>query len=90
MRQALILAGGKGTRLQSVLQGKPKPLVDVGGRPLLEHQMLLLRRYGFDQVLVLVNHRAEQIVEFCRARDNWGMDVRCIDDGEPLGTAGAT
>ncbi len=90
MRQALILAGGKGTRLKSRLDGKPKPLVDIAGRPLLEHQMQLLKRYGFEQVLVLVNHRAEQIVEFCTSRDNWGMDVQCIDDGEPLGTAGAT
>ncbi|MCC5870642.1 MAG: NTP transferase domain-containing protein, partial [Gammaproteobacteria bacterium] len=59
-RQAIILAGGKGTRLQSRLQGRPKPLVEVGDRPLLEHQMQLLKRYGFETVLVLVNHTAGQ------------------------------
>jgi histidinol-phosphate phosphatase family protein len=89
VKQAVILAGGKGTRLKERLGGRPKPLVDLGGRPLLEHQMLLLKRYGFDQVLVLVNHKAEQIIEFCDAHAGWGMDVRCIDDGTPLGTAGA-
>jgi histidinol-phosphate phosphatase family protein len=89
VKQAVILAGGKGTRLGDRLGGRPKPLVDLGGTPLLERQMMLLKRYGFDQVLVLVNHKAEQIVEFCTAHDGWGMDVRCIDDGTPLGTAGA-
>lgn len=89
-RHAIILAGGKGTRLKARLGGRPKPLVDLGGRPLLEHQMLLLRRYGFGQVLVLVNHEAGQIERFCREHDGWGMEVRCIDDGEPRGTAGAT
>jgi histidinol-phosphate phosphatase family protein len=90
MRQAIILAGGKGTRLAARLGGRPKPLVDLGGRPLLEHQLRLLHRFRFEQVLVLVNHRAEQIVEFIDLHRGFGMDVRCIDDGEPLGTAGAT
>jgi histidinol-phosphate phosphatase family protein len=89
VKQAVILAGGKGTRLKDRLDGRPKPLVDLGGRPLLERQMMLLKRYGFDQVLVLVNHRADQIIDFCESRGGWSMDVRCIDDGEPLGTAGA-
>ncbi len=90
MRQAVILAGGKGTRLRERLGGRPKPLVDLGGQPLLQRQMELLVRYGFQRVLVLVNHKAEQIVEFCEAHGGWGMDVECIDDGTPLGTAGAT
>ncbi|TVS17975.1 MAG: HAD-IIIA family hydrolase [Gammaproteobacteria bacterium] len=90
MKQAVILAGGRGTRLRDRLGGRPKPLVDLCGVPLLERQVWLLKRYGFTQILVLVNHAAEQIVEFCAARDNWGLDVICIDDGEPRGTAGAT
>ncbi len=90
MTQAIILAGGKGTRLRERLAGRPKPLVDLGGTPLLEHQMRLLKRYGFRQVLVLVNHQAQQIVDFIASHAGWGMDVRCIDDGEPRGTAGAT
>lgn len=87
--QAVILAGGKGTRLQERLAGRPKPLVDIGGIPLLERQMLLLQRFGFSTVRVLVNHAAGQIVDFCASRGNWGLDVQCIDDGEPSGTAGA-
>lgn len=90
MRQAVILAGGKGTRLQERLGGLPKPLVDVGGVPLLERQILLLKRFGFDRLILLVNHAAEHIVSFCEQHQNWGLEVQCIDDGTPRGTAGAT
>jgi histidinol-phosphate phosphatase family protein len=90
VRQAVILAGGKGTRLRERLGNLPKPLIDVCGLPLLERQVLLLKKYGFEQVIVLVNHAAEQIVVFCASRQNWGIDVQCIDDGQPRGTAGAT
>lgn len=89
MKQAVILAGGKGTRLSERLGGLPKPLVDVCGMPLLERQMLLLKHYGFERVVVLVNFRAEVITDFCRSKDYWGLDIRCVDDGEPRGTAGA-
>ena len=89
MKQAIILAGGKGTRLQERLHGLPKPLVDICGKPLLERQIESLKSYGFDQILILVNHGAQQIMDFCESRDHWNVDIRCIDDGTPLGTAGA-
>lgn len=89
MKQVVILAGGKGTRLRERLGGLPKPLIDVCGVPLLERQILLAKRYGFERMLILVNYRAERIVEFCRSKDNWGLDIQCIADGEPRGTAGA-
>ncbi len=89
MKQVVILAGGKGTRLRERLGDLPKPLIDICGLPLLERQILLAKRYGFTQVIILVNYRAERIVEFCTNRKNWGLDIHCIDDGEPRGTAGA-
>jgi histidinol-phosphate phosphatase family protein len=89
MKQAVILAGGKGTRLRKRLGDLPKPLIDVCGVPLLEWQIQLAKRYGFEQVLILVNYQAERIVEFCRSKDNWELDLQCIADGEPRGTAGA-
>jgi histidinol-phosphate phosphatase family protein len=90
MKQAIILAGGKGTRLQERLNGLPKPLVDICGKPLLERQIESLKSYGFDQILILVNHGADQIIQFCNSKDNWNIDIQCLDDGQPLGTAGAT
>lgn len=89
MKQAVILAGGKGTRLQERLNGLPKPLIDICGQPLLERQVLLCKAYGFSDILILVNHAAEKIRSFCASKNNWGLSVTCIDDGEPRGTAGA-
>jgi histidinol-phosphate phosphatase family protein len=89
MRQAVILAGGQGTRLRERLGDLPKPLIDLCGVPLLERQILLLKQYGFDDILILVNYKGEKIVEFCNSKNNWGLAVKCIDDGLPCGTAGA-
>ena len=85
--QAVILAGGKGTRLASRLNGLPKPLVNVGGVPLLARQVRMLEAAGVDDVIILVNHRADAIRAFF---DGWrGARITLIDDGEPKGTAGA-
>lgn len=89
MKQAIILAGGKGTRLQERLHGLPKPLVDICGEPLLGRQLSLLSRYGYTNVLILVNHGSKFILEFCSSKNYGNMHIECIDDGEPLGTAGS-
>lgn len=89
MKQAIILAGGKGTRLKKILGNLPKPLVDVCGMPLLERQILQLKKFDFENIIVLVNHNADQIISFCNSKNNWGLDIRCIDDGVAAGTAGA-
>jgi D,D-heptose 1,7-bisphosphate phosphatase len=67
----------------------PKPLIDLCGVPLLEHQILLLKQYGFDDIIILIGYQGNKIVEFCNTRNNWGLTVKCIDDGVPCGTAGA-
>ena len=51
MKQAIILAGGKGTRLKERLGDLPKPLIDISGTPLLEHQIMLLKKYDFTDVI---------------------------------------
>lgn len=90
LKEAVILAGGKGTRLASRLNGLPKPLVDVAGVPLLERQILHCKSYGVESVLLLVSHRADRIAEFCAQKDNFGLRISLVDDGEPRGTGGAT
>jgi D,D-heptose 1,7-bisphosphate phosphatase len=87
--QAVVLAGGKGTRLASVLQGKPKPLVDVGGKPLLERQIGLLLEHGIKDIILLVNYQSDQIEQFIASKNGYGANISIIDDGEPRGTAGA-
>ena len=89
MKHAIILAGGKGTRLSSRLNGKPKPLVDIAGTPLLERQIILLKQCGIKSVMLLVNHKADQIIQFCHEKQDFGIDITIVDDGEPRGTAGA-
>jgi NDP-sugar pyrophosphorylase family protein len=89
MSQAVILAGGKGTRLADRLGGLPKPLVPVAGVPLLERQIRHLARFGVTEVALLVSHGAEQIASFTSKLDIPGVAVRLIHDGEPRGTAGA-
>ena len=90
MMQAIILAGGKGTRLRERLGDLPKPLIDICGIPLLERQILLLKKFNFTEIIILVNYQSEKIIEFCKSKFNWGLNIKCIDDGNPLGTAGAT
>jgi D,D-heptose 1,7-bisphosphate phosphatase len=89
MTQAVILAGGKGTRLAERLLGKPKPLIEIDGEPLLGRQIRSLTANGVEHVVVLVNHRADLIEDFIRSN---AADIRItvLDDGpHPLGTAGA-
>jgi D,D-heptose 1,7-bisphosphate phosphatase len=90
VNQVVILAGGKGTRLASRLNGRPKPLIDINGVPLLQRQIETLRDQGFDRFIVSVNHQAEQIDQFCKSHQNFGVSLQLVDDGQPLGTAGAT
>ncbi|MDR2489372.1 MAG: HAD-IIIA family hydrolase [Desulfovibrio sp.] len=89
LKHAVILAGGKGTRLASRLNGLPKPLVDIAGVPLLERQLLHCKSFGVASVLLLVNHRADSIAEFCAQKNDFGLRIALVDDGEPRGTGGA-
>jgi histidinol-phosphate phosphatase family protein len=89
MTQAIILAGGKGTRLAERLGGLPKPLVDLAGVPLVERQIRHLARFSVTDIALLVGHGAEHIASFIAKLEIPGVAVRLIHDGEPRGTAGA-
>lgn len=89
VNQAIILAGGKGTRLSSRLNGLPKPLVDFNGKPLLWYQIKLLEEYAFNEVIILVNHKADKIVEYIESIKDWKIKIKCIEEKKPLGTSGA-
>src|SRR6516225_5573723 len=80
IRQAVILAGGKGTRLRERLNGRPKPLVDIDGIPLLGRQILALRASGFSEIVILVNHLAEQIEAYCASPAFAGLCLTLLDD----------
>ena len=87
--QLVILAGGKGTRLRSRLGDLPKPLAPVGGRPILEHQIGLARRHGFDDVLLLLGHGRDAVETWAGDGSRFSVRLRTIDDSPSRGTAGA-
>jgi len=89
MRQAVILAGGLGTRLRARLGDLPKPMIPLGGKPLLEHHLELLRRHGFNRVFILACYRADLIEAHFGDGSRWGVQLSIVVEPGPLGTAGA-
>ena len=87
--QAVILAGGLGTRMRPVTETIPKPMIAVRGKPFLEHQLELLRRNGIDRVLLLVSYLGEQIEQYFRQGDSMKMKIAYSYESSPLGTGGA-
>lgn len=84
--QAVIIAGGKGTRLG--LKDIPKPMVEIGGKPLLEHQIELAKRYGIEEIFIISGHLAEVIINYFGNGAKWGVNIQHITEPYPLGTAG--
>ena len=87
--EAVILAGGKGSRLGARSNGLPKPLVTVNGKALIDYQFELLRRYGFQQATLLCGFGAAAIRAHCGDGSRWGLRLKYIEETAPLGTAGA-
>lgn len=87
--QVAILAGGKGTRLKDRSGNLPKPMVPILGKPVLEHQIELCRRFGFSRIALLVHHQAEIIKAYFSDGARWGVELTYADEDEPRGTAGA-
>ncbi len=85
--QLVIIAGGKGTRLG--LKDIPKPMVEIDGKPLLEHQILLAKQYGINEIFILSGHLSECIVDYFGDGSEWGVKIHHVIEPYPLGTAGA-
>ena len=88
-RQAIILAGGAGTRLRERLGDLPKPMIPIAGKPLLEHQVELCQRFGFTDLVFFVHYRADLIEKHFGDGAKWSVKIRYVVEKEPLGTAGA-
>jgi histidinol-phosphate phosphatase family protein len=87
--QVVILAGGLGTRLREHTQTIPKPMVTIGERPNLKHQILLARRHGFTSVLLLVSHLSDRIESYFGSGERFDVEISYCAEDPPLGTAGA-
>ena len=87
--QAVILAGGLGTRLWPVTKEIPKPMVPVAGVPYLEHQLRLLRDQSITDIVLLTGYLGDQIEEHFGTGRSMGLRVRYSREESPLGTGGA-
>lgn len=87
---AVIMAGGKGSRLRSITNDEiPKPMVPVDGKPLLEYQVEALKEYGIKKIVMIVGHLGEKIMDHFKDGKDFGVDIDYIVEKDPLGTAGA-
>lgn len=86
---ALIIAGGQGERLRPLTTDRPKPMVPVAGRPILEHQIEWLQRQGVTNVILLCGYRSDVIREHFGDGSNHGVRIEYSIEEDPLGRGGA-
>lgn len=86
---AAILAGGRGERMRPATDACPKPMLPIGGKPLLEHQLDWLRRSGVSEVFLCLGYKAEVVRAHFGDGSRWGMKLRYSVESSPRGTAGA-
>ncbi len=88
--KAVILSAGRGKRLNPITYNRPKPLIPVCGKPLLEHTILGLKNAGIDSILLIVGYKQELIKEYFGKGEKFGIKIEYITQEENLGTAHAT
>lgn len=87
--KAMILAAGLGTRLLPLTQSFPKCMVQVAGKPLLEHTITWMRRYGVEELMINLYHAPEAVVSYFGDGRRWGAKIAYSVEPRLLGTAGA-
>ncbi len=86
--KAMILAAGLGTRLRPLTDSRPKALVELSGRTLLEITLSRLRSFGITEVIINVHHFADMVIEYLQAHNNFGMRIEISLEENLLGTGG--
>ena len=87
--QAILLCGGMGTRLRSVVSDRPKPMADICGKPFLQYLLEMLRDKGITEVIFALGYMGEMIEEYFRDGSAFGLKISYSYEEEPLGTGGA-
>lgn len=88
IKKALLLCGGRGTRLAPLTDSIQKALIPVNGKPILEHLVLLFKKYGVNEIYFAIGYLGEQVKEYFGDGSKFGIIARYIEENEPLGTAG--
>jgi NDP-mannose synthase len=86
--KAVVLAGGRGTRLAPYTSILPKPLMPIGDMPILEVMLMQMKRAGVDEVILTVGHLASLLRAYFGYGEQWNMNIHYSYEDEPLGTAG--
>ena len=86
--RAVILIGGKGTRLRPLTLKMPKCMIDVNGKTITEHLFDLLKKYGIRDVILSVGYMKEKVKEHYEDGSKFGVNITYVEEDEPLGTAG--
>lgn len=87
-KKAVILVGGKGTRLRPLTLKTPKCMFDVNGKTVTEHLFDLLKKYGTKDIIMSVGHLKEKVMAYYGDGSKFGVKIAYIEETEPLGTAG--
>jgi dTDP-glucose pyrophosphorylase/CBS domain-containing protein len=87
--RAVVMAGGQGTRLRPLTESMPKPMLPVGGRPLLEIMVEKLRDVGVKHIKVSTHFQAEKIMQHFGKGEEFGVEIEYVNEDVPLGTGGA-
>lgn len=87
--KTVIMAGGKGTRIQSVASDIPKPMIKINKIPVLEREILSLRDQGFKDLIITVSHLGSIIMDYFGNGSKFGVKIQYYDEKTPLGNAGA-
>lgn len=85
----VIIAGGQGTRIASVNSEIPKAMIPVCGKPIIEHEVLLAKRYGYTEFIFIIGHLGNVIRSYFGDGSQWGISIEYFQETQPLGTAGA-
>ncbi|MBM3709090.1 MAG: HAD-IIIA family hydrolase [Actinobacteria bacterium] len=86
--KAVILAGGRGTRLKALTGSIPKPMIKIGGIPVLEHQINLLKIYGIRKIIICTGYLSDKIENYFGEGKSWGVEIIYSKENTPLGSAG--
>lgn len=87
--QAFIMAGGVGKRLRPLTDDMPKPMLQVGKKPILEHIVDQLRDTGIENIKISTNYLREKITDYFGNGENFGVNIEYVNEDQPLGTAGS-
>ncbi len=87
--KAVIMAGGMGTRIASIANDIPKPMIRIGGKPILEHQIENLKACGLTDITLVIGHLGEVIEDYFKDGKDFGVNITYFIEDHPLGTAGA-